>query len=86
MPQYKLGLQEQAQQLDAQAEQTFKQGQVANRQSDGYVLNALLLAAVLFLTSIAGRFTWNTVRAVVLALAMGMLLYGAYHLFTYAIA
>ncbi len=86
MPQYKLGLQEQAQQLDVQAEQTFKQGQAANRQSDDYALNALLLAAVLFLTAIAGRFTWNTVRAMVLALAMGMLLYGLYQLFTYAIA
>ncbi len=86
MPQYRLSLQEQAHQLDAQAEQTFKQGQAANRQSDGYVLNALLLAAVLLLTAIAGRFTWNTVRAMVLALAIGMLLYGVYHLFTYPIA
>ncbi len=85
MPQYRLGLQEQAQQLDAQAEQTFKQGQAANRQSDDYALNALLLAAVLLLTAIAGRFTWNTVRAMVLALAIGMLLYGTYHLFMYAI-
>jgi hypothetical protein len=86
MPQYRLSLQEQAQQLDAQAEQTFKQGQAANRQSDGYVFNAIFLAAVLFLTAIAGRFTWSTVRAMVLALAMGMLLYGVYHLFMYAIA
>ncbi len=86
MPQYKLGLQEQAQQLDVQAEQTFKQGQTANRQSDDYALNAFLLAVVLFLTAIAGRFTWKTVRAMVLALAVGMLLYGIYHLFTFPIA
>lgn len=85
MPQYKLGLQEKAHQFDAQAEQTFKQGQAANQQSDDYALNAFLLAVVLFLTAIAGRFTWNTVRAIVLALAMGMLLFGVYQLFTYPI-
>jgi hypothetical protein len=85
MPQYKLSLEEQANQLDAQAEKTFNQGQAANQQSDDYVLNAVFLAVVLFLTAIAERFTWNTVRAMVMALAAGMLLFGIYHLFTYPI-
>jgi hypothetical protein len=85
MPQYKLSLDEKANQLDVQAEQAFKQGQAANQQSDDYVLNAVFLAAVLFLTAIAERFTWNTVRAMVLALVLGMLLFGIYHLFTYPI-
>jgi hypothetical protein len=49
------------------------------------VLNAVFLAVVLFLTAIAERFTWNTVRAMVLALALGMLLFGIYHLLTYPI-
>jgi hypothetical protein len=83
MPQYKLGAEEQANQLDAQAEQTFKQGQAANRQSDDYMLNAFFLAVVLFLTAIAGRFQWKTVRACILILALGMLLFGVYHLLTY---
>ena len=85
MPQYKLSLEEQANQLDAQAEQTFKLGQAADQQRDDYVLNAVFLAVVLFLTAIAERFTWNTVRAMVLTLALGMLLFGIYHLFTYPI-
>ena len=85
MPQYKLSLDEQANQLDAQAEKTLNQGQEANQQRDDYVLNAVFLAAVLFLTAIAERFTWNLVRAMVLALALGMLLFGIYHLFTYPI-
>jgi preprotein translocase subunit SecF len=85
MPQYKLSLDEQANQLDAEAEKTFKVSQAANQQSDNYVLNAVFLASVLFLTAIAERFEWNTVRAVVLALALGMLLFGLYHLFTYPI-
>jgi hypothetical protein len=83
MPQYKLSAEEQANQLDAQAEQTFKQGQAANRQSDDYMLNAFFLAVVLFLTAIAGRFQWNTVRALILTLALGLLLFGTYHLLTY---
>ena len=83
MPQYKLSLQEQANQLDEQAEQTFKQGQAANRQSDDYIINAFFLAVVLFLTALAGRFQWKTVRAFILTLALGMLLFGIYHLFTY---
>ena len=85
MPQYKLSLEEQANQLDAQAEKTFDQGQAAKEQGDAYVLNAVFLATVLFLTAIAERFTWNAVRAMVLALALGMLLFGIYHLFTYPI-
>ena len=41
MPQYKLSLEEQANQLDAQAENTFNQGQAAKEQGDAYVLNAV---------------------------------------------
>jgi len=85
MPQYKLSLEEQANQLDAQAAKTLNQGQEANQQSDYYVLNTVFLVAVLFLTAIAERFEWNLVRAMVLALALGMLLFGIYHLFTYPI-
>jgi hypothetical protein len=85
MPQYKLSLEDQANQLDAKAAKTFKEGQAANQQSDDYVLNTVFLATVLFLTAIAQRFEWNTVRAMVLALALGMLLFGLFRLFTYPI-
>ncbi|HEY6411247.1 MAG TPA: hypothetical protein VIY29_27625, partial [Ktedonobacteraceae bacterium] len=85
MPQYKISVEEQANQLDAQAAKTFKEGQTANQQSDDYVLNTVFLATVLFLTAIADRFDWNAVRAMILALALGMLLFGLYHLFTYPI-
>lgn len=85
MPQYKLSLEEQANQLDAEAAKTFKEGQAANQQGDDYVLNAVFLATVLFLTAIVQRFEWNIIRAVILALALGMLLFGVYHLFAYPI-
>jgi hypothetical protein len=85
MPQYKLSLAEQATQLDAEAAKIFDEGQAANEQGDDYVLNTVFLASVLFLTAIAQRFEWNTVRAVILFVALGMLLFGLYHLFTYPI-
>ena len=85
MPQYKVSLDEKANQLDAQAAKTFDEGQAAKEQGDAYVLNTVFLATVLFLTAIAENFQWNTVRAVILSVALVMLLFGLYHLVTYPI-
>jgi hypothetical protein len=85
MPQYKVSLEATANQLDAQATSTFDRGQVAKEQGDAYVLNTVFLATVLFLTAIAENFKWNRVRAVILAVALVMLLFGIYHLIVYPI-
>jgi hypothetical protein len=85
MPQYKLSLDAQANQLDAQAAKTFDEGQTAKEQGDAYVLNTVFLATVLFLTAIAENFTWNRIRAVILAVGLIMLLFGVYHLVIYPI-
>jgi len=85
MPQYKVNLETTANQLDAQAADTFDKGQTAKEQGDAYVLNTVFLATVLFLTAIAENFQWNRVRAVILAVALVMLLYGIYHLIIYPI-
>lgn len=85
MPQYKLSLQEKANQLQAEAENGFKLAEADAEQSDDYLLVTVFLATVLFFTAIAERFDWNWVRAFILALALGMLLLGIYHLFTYPI-
>ena len=85
MPQYKIGLEEKANQLDAQAAATFDKGLAAKEQGDAYVLNTVFLATVLFLTAIAENFTWNWIRAVILAIALCMLLFGIYHLVIYPI-
>jgi len=85
MPQYKVSLDDKANQLDAQAAKTFDEGQAAKEQGDAYVLNTVFLATVLFLTAIAENFQWNTVRAVILSVALVMLLFGLYHLVTYPI-
>jgi membrane protease YdiL (CAAX protease family) len=85
MPQYKVSLEATANQLDAQAANTFDRGQAAKEQGDAYVLNTVFLATVLFLTAIAENFKWNRVRAVILAVALVMLLFGIYHLIVYPI-
>lgn len=85
MPQYKISLDEKANQLDAQAAATFDKGQAAKEQGDAYVLNTVFLATVLFLTAIAENFKWNRIRAVILAIGLVMLLFGIYHLIIYPI-
>jgi hypothetical protein len=80
MPQYKVSLLEQANQLEAEAAKTYDQGQAANQQSDEYVLNTVFLAAVLFLIAISERFEWNRVRTLILVFALGMLAFGIYRL------
>jgi hypothetical protein len=85
MSQYKLSLQEQANQLDARSAQLFAEGQTARDQGDAYVRITVLLAMVLFLTAITENFEWNTIRAVILIVAMGILLFGLFRIFTYPI-
>jgi hypothetical protein len=85
MPQYKLSLQEQANQLDAKSAQTFAEGQVARDQGDAYVRITVLLAMILFLTAITENFEWNTIRAVILIVATGILLFCLFRIFTYPI-
>jgi hypothetical protein len=85
MPQYKVSQDELANRLDAQAAATFDKGQAAKEQGDAYVLNTVFLATVLFLTAIAENFKWNRIRAVILAIALVMLLFGIYHLIIYPV-
>lgn len=85
MPQYKVSLLEQANQLEADAAKAYDKGQAANQHSDDYVLNTVFLAAVLFLTAISERFEWNWVRTLILVFALGMLVFGIYRLVIFPI-
>jgi hypothetical protein len=80
MPQYPSSLPGAADELDAQANQLFSDGQAAAEQSAAYVLNTVFLATVLFLTAIAERFEWHPLRAAILGVAIVMLLFALYHL------
>lgn len=85
MPQYQLSQATQADEFETAAARDFAQGEADRRQSDDYVLNTVFLAVVLFLTAIADRFAWQEVRAAVLIVAAGMLLFGLYRLAVYPV-
>jgi hypothetical protein len=85
MPEYQLAAAQQAEDLEQQASATFDEGKAANQQSDDYILNAVILASVLFLAGIAPRFDWLPVRVVIIVVAFLLLALGAYNLVTYPI-
>ena len=65
---------------------TFEEGRAANQQSDDYVLNAVILASVLFLAGIATRFDWLPVRVAIIVAASVLLAMGLYNLAIYPVA
>ena len=85
MPEYRLVATQQAEALEQQASGTFQEGREANQQSDDYILNAVILASVLFLAGIAPRFDWLPVRVVVVGVAVALLGVGLYNIATYPI-
>ena len=82
MPEYRVSLAGQAVQLEEQAAHLFERGKVANEYSDDYVLNAVLLASVLFLAGIAPRFDWQPLVFIILVAAAISLGLGLYSLST----
>ena len=82
MAEYRVSLAEQAVQLEEEAANLFEKGKTANEHSDDYVLNAVLLASVLFLAGIAPRFDWQPLVVVILVAAVILLVIGLYNLST----
>ena len=85
MPEYRLAATQQSQDLEQQASETFEEGKAANQQSDDYILNAVILASVLFFAGIAPRFDWLPVRVAVVIVALALLILGAYNLAAYPV-
>lgn len=86
MPEYTLSRAEEADRLEQEAEATFDEGREANQQSDDYVLNAVILASVLFLAGIASRFDWLPVRVAIIVAALALVVLGVYNLAIYPVA
>ena len=86
MPEYQPAKFEEATQLELDAEGLFEEGRAANQQSDDYILNAVILASVLFLSGIVTRFDWLPVRVVIIVAALVLLGVGLYNIMVYPIA
>ena len=69
-------------QLKENATELFEEGKRANQISDDYILNAVILASVLFLAGTAPRFDWRPVSVGVLILSLVVLLGALYDLAT----
>jgi hypothetical protein len=82
MPEYRVALEEKAIQLEEEADRVFERGKEANQHSDDYILNAVILASVLFLAGIAPRFDWPPISIIILSMAAILLAVGLYNLAT----
>ena len=84
MPQFRsLGLEESAK-LNAQATESFAQGNDARRHADDYVRVTVTLAAVLLLTAIGQRFRIHAIRVGLTVVAALLLIQPIYRVFTLA--
>jgi hypothetical protein len=82
MPEYRVSLAEHATQLEEQSARLFGEGKQANQNSDEYILNAVILASVLFLAGIAPRFNWPPIPVAILVMASILLILGLHNLAT----
>jgi hypothetical protein len=81
-PEYRLAETTRAAELDAQADELYRDGTVAKSNDDHYILSTLFFAAVLFFAGISLRLDWRPLRYVVLGMATMLLLVGVGYLAT----
>ena len=74
-----------ADQLQAESEQLFATGTVANQRADNYVLNTVFLATVLFFAGLAPRIRWLPTQLALVGLALVLLGFGLVNVATYPI-
>jgi hypothetical protein len=80
MPEYQLPQQVEAQRLEAVATQKTAEADLANQQSDQYVLLTVIFAMVLFFGGISGKFQWRVIDLAMLGLGVVVLLGGLWFL------
>ncbi len=86
MEEYKVASRQEALELEEEASALFAEGEIANQTSDDYAFSTVLLATVLFFAGIATRFEWQPIRWVLLAIGIGLLVFGVYTLLSLPIA
>jgi hypothetical protein len=82
MPEYRLAETARAAELDAQADELYREGTAAKTNDDHYILSTLFFAAVLFFAGISLRLDWRPLRYVVLGMGTVMLLIGVAYVLT----
>lgn len=77
MPQYQPTGAVAAQQLDAQADEYYADGQHAAKTSDDYIRTTVILASVLFLVGISSHFPIRAARIVLISMGTALLVFAA---------
>lgn len=85
-PEYKPAAEARAAQLDAQADELYKDGTNAKANDDHYILSTVFFAAVLFFAGISLRLLWRPLRIAVLGMAAVLLFGGVGYVLTLPIA
>jgi hypothetical protein len=85
MPEYRSKLGDSARVLVAASARAFGEAEAANRQSDLYTLDAVILASVLFFAGIAPQAVAETGRTALLAFALIGCVVGVVHIFQYPV-
>ncbi len=86
MEEYQVASMQEATELEEEASVLFAAGEQANQTSDDYAFSTVLLATVLFFAGIATRFDWQPIRWVLLAIGIGLLVFGVYTLLSLPVA
>ncbi len=86
MEEYQVASRQEAVELEEEASVLFAEGEQANQTSDDYAFSTVLLATVLFFAGIATRFEWQPIRWVLLAIGIGLLVFGVYTLLSLPVA
>jgi hypothetical protein len=86
LPQYKVASDSEAQRLAREADHESGASEFANSVSDGYVLDAVILATVMFFATAAQRGLSTHLRLVCFIIALAMCAFGVYRLFTSPLA
>ena len=86
MPEYRLAETARSTELDAQADELYREGTDAKTNDDRYILSTLFFAAVLFFAGISLRLWWRPLRYVVLGMATVLLLAGVTYVLTLPVA
>jgi hypothetical protein len=80
MPEYKLANFEQANRLEREGDERFREAKESTENADSYIFATVFFAAVLFFAGISMRFAWMAMRVTVLVVSGAFLLYGIVHI------
>jgi hypothetical protein len=86
MPQYRLSGLAESKELNAAADEHYREGTGARITADRYILATVFMAAVLFFAGISLRLNWRPLQVAVLAMACAMLVGGGAFILTLPIA